>query len=476
MSRLAVLMDGRLMGWVAQDKGNLSFTYDDRWRMAEGAYPLSTAMPLVAEQYGDRQVSNFLWGLLPDNDLVLQRWARRFGVSPRNPFALIAHVGEDCAGAAQFIPEDRLEAFLQETGDNAVEWLTETNIGERLRVLANDASAGRTARDTGQFSLAGAQPKTALHYSDGRWGIPHGRVPTTHILKPPTGEFDGFAENEHLCLRLAASLGLPTARSEIKVFGDQTAIVVERYDRQRTSDAVRDQLRAAETIEAKARTSIEASDPANADLLHRRAARLRTSAQMLYKTATVSVLRVHQEDMCQALNVHPANKYQNFGGPGPQQIIRHLRNLNSASETGEADVSRFVDALIFNWLIGGTDAHAKNYSILIGNGGRTRLAPLYDMASILAYDDHDPRKIALAMKIGDQYRLSKIKGAEWFKFAAENRLEGEQVIGRIRNLAMRLPDLLSREISRMEQDGIAHPAICTLQAALTDRAKLAMKF
>ena len=228
MSELIALLNGREIGRVTRNnRGRLAFGYAEEWRAARGAYPLSLSMPLAAVEHGHRPVEAFLWGLLPDNDTILERWARRFQVSARNPFALISHVGEDCAGAAQFVRPDRLDAVLGQ-GPVEIEWLDERSIAERLRILRADHAAWRIPHDTGQFSLAGAQPKTALLYENGSWGIPSGRTPTTHILKPPTGEFDGHAENEHLCMRLASALGLITARSEVKWFEDEVAIVIER--------------------------------------------------------------------------------------------------------------------------------------------------------------------------------------------------------------------------------------------------------
>ncbi len=193
-SELVALLDGREIGRVRNDaRGRLTFVYDNDWRQAEGAYPLSLSMPLAAEEHGPSVVQAFLWGLLPDNERVLERWARRFQVSARNVFALISHVGEDCAGAVQFVTPDRLEA-LRSGAEDKVEWLDETAIAKRLQTLREDHAAWRLPRDTGQFSLAGAQPKTALLLQKGKWGIPSGRIPTTHILKPPTGHFDGHAE------------------------------------------------------------------------------------------------------------------------------------------------------------------------------------------------------------------------------------------------------------------------------------------
>lgn len=471
MDELIVFMDGRPMGRLTQKQGRLAFIYSDDWRGAEGAYPLSTSMPLVSKEHGHREVTAFLWGLLPDNEQVLQRWARSFQVSARNPFALLSHVGEDCAGAVQFVRKERVEAFLEETGENAVEWLTEKEIGRRLTVLKQDAGAGRSPRDTGQFSLAGAQPKTALYFDGRKWGIPHGRMPTTHILKPPTDEFDGFAENEHLCLQLAAALGLQTARSTVRTFDGATAIVIERYDRRRVTDIVGGRLRAAADMDKRAEAASAAGQDRAANELRRQAASLREQGNLLSEAFPVPVLRVHQEDFCQALSIPPVNKYQNQGGPGPSEMISHLRTHAASPEDSARDVLRLVDAQIFNWLIGGTDAHGKNYSILIGAAGRIRLAPLYDIASILAYPEHDPRKVNLAMKIGDEYRLSRITGSEWLKFAATNKLEQDLLLGRIRSLGEALPDALSDTIRNMRSQKLDHQIMKVLEMVLPEHCK-----
>ncbi|MGY4430671.1 serine/threonine protein kinase HipA of HipAB toxin-antitoxin module [Bradyrhizobium sp. F1.13.1] len=195
---------------------------------------------------------------------------------------------------------------MRSGAEDKVEWLDETAIAKRLQTLREDHAARRLPRDTGQFSPCGAQPKTDLLRQKGKWGIPTGRIPTTHILKPPTGHFDGHAENEHICLILARHLGLPVADTQVMHFGKEIAIVVERYDRQFTGN---------------------------------------------------EIIRVHQEDICQALGILPTMKYQNNGGASPADVIEVLRTY---STDRVADVDTFVDALGFNWLIAGTDAHAKN--------------------------------------------------------------------------------------------------------------------
>src|ERR1700738_3172294 len=112
-TELIALLNGREIGRVRRDKGGrLSFIYDDGWRDARGAYPLSISMPIAAAEHGHAIIEAFLWGLLPDNEVILGRWARKFHVSARNAFALIAEVGEDCAGAVQFVRLERVEACL----------------------------------------------------------------------------------------------------------------------------------------------------------------------------------------------------------------------------------------------------------------------------------------------------------------------------------------------------------------------------
>ncbi|RQH03581.1 type II toxin-antitoxin system HipA family toxin [Bradyrhizobium sp. RP6] len=417
MAELIALLDGTEVGRVRSEaRGRLTFVYDNAWRNAERAYPLSLSMPLAAEEHGPATVQSFLWGLLPDNEQVLERWAKKFQVSARNVFALISNVGEDCAGAIQFVTPDRLGA-LKTGKDDKIEWLDKSEIANRLRVLREDHAAWRLPSDTGQFSLAGAQPKTALVLKDNKWGIPSGRIPTTHILKPPTGHFDGHAENEHICLQLARELGLPAAETKVMRFEQEIAIVVERYDRQ-----------------------VSGND----------------------------IIRVHQEDICQAMGIPPTKKYQNEGGPTPADVVELLRTY---STDREADLETFVSALVFNWLIGGSDAHAKNYSLLLASGALVRLAPLYDIASILPYDHVDQRKIKLAMKVGGEYKLDQIGLRQWQKFARETRVDADVLIATLNSMAGQIPDLVADIRTRAQKDGLENAVIERLATALSTRAK-----
>lgn len=215
-------------------------------------------------------------------------------------------------GAAQLIPPDREEEF-RAARHPTIQWMSPQELEDRLRQLREDISAVRRPGDPGKMSLPGAQAKTAFYLDPRtqRWGIPGGRTPTTHIIKPKIPGFDGIVENEHLCQKIAANLGMAAATTEVLRL-DESYIVIKRYDR---------------------------LPPAPGSEFPQ---------------------RIHQEDMCQALGLMPTSKYQEDGGPGIARIAALIR---SQSAYPDEDIERFLTANIFNWLIGGTDAHAKNPSL-----------------------------------------------------------------------------------------------------------------
>jgi serine/threonine-protein kinase HipA len=417
MSSLAILMNGVEAGRLDYERGRLTLTYLSSWRERRDAVPISLSMPLTAETHSDAIVRPFIWGLLPDNDQIIQEWARRFHVSARHPFGLIGAVGEDCAGAVQFVTPERLESVL--SGDrDGVEWLTDGDVAERLAGLRTNKGAWRRSGDEGQFSLAGAQPKIALIRQDGRWGIPSGRIPTTHILKPPSADLEAQAENEHFCLSVLRQFDLPVAASRVQLFEDEVAIVIERYDRFEGPNGIS---------------------------------------------------RMHQEDFCQALGVGPDNKYQNKGGPGLKDLIGLLRGVSARAQD---DIATLVEASIFNWMIGGSDAHAKNFSLLLAAAGRHRLAPIYDVASILPYHPQVQfEDVKLAMKIGGEYLLRDIRLKQWRRFAEENRLDFDRVRSRIADMAAKLPDLAATVRDQIAAEGAPHPLNGALADLFANRAK-----
>ncbi|HRE03700.1 MAG TPA: type II toxin-antitoxin system HipA family toxin [Ilumatobacteraceae bacterium] len=381
---LATFIDGRRAGTLSQDRnGRLRYTYGADY--PPDATPLSPRLTVAGGDYTHADVAPFIAGLLPDNDQVLERWGRLFGVSPRNAFAILAHIGSDCAGAVQFVPADGVDQL----DGGALEPLTTADIAQMLRDLRADPYTWQqpAGPQAGHFSLAGAQTKFALHRASDGWARASGRIPTTHIFKPAIPGLAHHDLNEHLCLQAARRLGLLAASSEIAWFDDERVFVVERYDRR----AVNGELR-----------------------------------------------RLHQVDMCQALGVMPDLKYQRDGGPGPVEIITMIRS----SLAGEADVERFVQALVFNWLIGGTDAHAKNYGLVL-SGTDARLAPLYDLASALVMPEWNWHKWELAMRINKQGRFKYLGIEDWKRFATSAQIDRDVIDDAIDAFAPTLVDAVT---------------------------------
>ena len=156
-AQLAVLLNGNRAGLLDHERGELFLTYDETWQEDEGSYPLSLSMPLAQRQHADAVVRPYLEGLLPDNDEILQKWGQRFGVSPRNPFSLLQHVGEDVAGAAQFVDPEHLTEAIHREGD--IEWLEPSQIAERLRGCAKTIAPGDEVEISATSALLEPNPK-----------------------------------------------------------------------------------------------------------------------------------------------------------------------------------------------------------------------------------------------------------------------------------------------------------------------------
>lgn len=391
--------------------GKLAFEYNPRYATRSSATSISVSMPKQVPSHSDGQITPWLWGLLPDNAAVLSRWAREFHVSSGSAFSMLATpVGEDCPGAVRLVAPERVDA-LQAQGSalSNVEWLSDAEVAKILRDLRADNTAWLGTRRGGRFSLAGAQAKTALlwHPENG-WGAPHGATATTHILKPAIEGLDDHDLNEHLCLSAMRVAGLRAARSRMQRFEDQSAIVVTRYDR--------------------------------------------VSVNGLQ-------VRVHQEDICQALGLHPTRKYQNEGGPGPQEVAVLFRKVMPRETALEATRS-FLSALLWNWIIAGTDAHAKNYSLVL-NQNQVRLAPFYDVASALPYDIAI-QKQKLAMKFGSSYKMNPVP-SPWARLAADLNLTEDEVRIRANGLLASAPDAFSTAGDE--------PEVRTLNSRLPTRLK-----
>lgn len=394
VAELHIWMGGDRVGVLdGTDRRNLRIIYDRGWIEQPWSTPLSVSMPLAARAHSGKVVAAYLWGLLPDNDRVLERWATTYQSSANDVFGILEGVGADVAGAAQYLPPGVLP---EEAAGVGFEPLTDEDIAGLLRNIRADATAWHPEAG-GHWSLAGAQAKLALAYDSatGAWGIPSGVRPTTHILKPAIAGLDHHDLNEHLCLTAAGHLGLRVAETRVQRFAGEPALVVARYDRIRRGRRV---------------------------------------------------ARVHQEDCCQALGVHPERKYQADGGPSVEGIANLLREVEV--DGAQADIGAFVRATALNWLILGTDAHAKNYSLLL-SGRQVRLAPLYDIASAAPYGEH-PRKLKMAQKIGGEYRPTVIGPQHWQRLAKAVHIDPDELHADIVEMAGRMPDALARAIEESD--------------------------
>lgn len=418
-----ICLDEQVAGVLEATGARTDLTYSDGWLGLGGAYPLSQSLPLRPGPHTGAPVVNFLWGLLPDNARTLDIWARQFQVSVRNPVGLLSRVGEDCAGAVQFVREERLDDVLGlAKKPEAIEWLDEAELERRIRHLSKDAGAARESASEGQFSLSGAQAKTALFFDRARkrWGIPQGRTPTTHILKPVSNELDGFAENEHFCLSLARRIGVAAAGTEWRSFGGIPTLIAERYDRVQVAGRWR---------------------------------------------------RVHQEDCCQAVGLHPGSKYENEGGPGFARIM----SLLESSDQPNADRDRLMKVACLVFLLAATDAHSKNFSLLYSRGvdrAGMRLAPLYDIASAWPYPRRiSSQKMKLAMRVGRYYRVRDIQPRHFEELAKACRYPVENLIGVLRILCRQLPDEAVAVLKDVEIKGMARNVLAKLVDGLTAQCR-----
>lgn len=396
-AQLHVLMYDRLVAvlqYAGTKRSRVTLTYTAD--AAEVTRGLSCCLPVVGRTYAGDVVDNWISGLLPDRSEVLARWRTQFGLTRQDTFALLWHVGQDVAGAARFV---RPDSPAVEGDAGWLEPLTADGIGERIRALHQDAAAWLPSVSTGQFSLAGAQAKFALARTDSGWAEPHGSAPTTHIFKPAIPDMLDQDLNEHLTMRLAAAVGLSVAPTEVMEFDGERALVVTRFDRYQLPDG-----------------------------------RWR---------------RMHQEDAVQAMGKAPALKYEQQQGPGVPQIVELLRQ-NVTGGQARNDIGAFIDAIAFNWLVVGTDAHARNFT-LMHHGRATRLAPLYDLNSFLAY--RGTRSVSLAMKIGFSERdPALIAARDWEELSRDCGLDSAEVIERVRAMAGRVldhaPDVLQAGASQ----------------------------
>lgn len=407
-----VFLNTEFVGVLSLHKeSKLRFEYAAGYASNPRAIPLSYSMPVTQRIHNDPVVRNFLWGLFPDNEYVIREWARELQVTVSHPYDLAVRIGHDFAGAIYFGNPSETESGLRPLGKR--------ELIELLDALAKNPARTRLDISQGRFSLAGVQSKTALRKIGNKWYLPTGLEPTTHILKPMLETHpDDYAYNEHYCHSLAARLGIKVAESQVEKMGEHTVFVSVRYDRFVLPDG--------------------------------------------------KLIRLHQEDICQALGIHPSEKYESDGGPG----IAAIMQLLLSAKDGRIARERFMDAILFNYLIMGTDAHAKNYSLIYGRDGDFTLAPLYDLSSYLPYVSQR-KDMRLAMRIGKDYKDQSILKSNFVQLCKQCNYPEVRLIAQanamIESMQLEVPKL---KLELTEQ-GFWNVTLARLSDLLLERAEKA---
>lgn len=410
-SRLHIWMNGLpVAAWERTSSGD-RLSYFAEWLADEQSRPLSLSLPFAPgnQAHSGERVTAFFDNLLPDNERIRARLAARYRTPSTEPFDLLAALGRDCVGALQLLPPDRdpnNDLYCIQGKP-----LRETDIAQLLRSTTSGSPAhpGIEPDEDLRLSIAGAQEKTALLKQDGKWLRPQGSTPTTHLLKLPMGlvgnmqaDMRTSVENEWLCARIVSAYDLPCAKCEIAAFEEQKALVVERFDRRLASDGS-------------------------------------------------WIIRLPQEDMCQATGTPPHKKYQADGGPGIERIMSILLGSESAAE----DRQRFFKTQLLYWMLAATDGHAKNFSLFLLPGGRFRATPLYDVLSAhpvigAGRGKIHPGKVRLAMAVRgseNHYLVQKIVLRHWCAMGKRVGLE-QLVIYRIVESLVSRTEAVIEEVAR----------------------------
>ena len=343
---------------IQNDIGKMSFRYDPEWLSNPNRNAISISLPRQPNTFNFRACGGFFSGLLPEED-IRKNIATTLGISPKNDFSMLARIGGDCAGALTFLPE----GVIPNTAPYTYKPLTEKELEQILKDLPNrPLLAGLPDM---RLSLAGAQTKLSVCIKNETVSLPLNGAPSTHILKPGNPRFPHLVHNEAFCMQLAQKTGLATAPSEVRHVGDISYLLIARYDREYIQHSI--------------------------------------------------LKRKHQEDFCQALGIMSDRKYQQEGGPSLRICFELIRQYSAIPAI---DLYRFLDAVLYNYLIGNNDAHGKNFSFLYKKTTplKIQLAPLYDLVSTAYYPELSPH---MAMSIGGEYHAEKILRQHFETLATE---------------------------------------------------------
>ncbi|MDF3047943.1 MAG: hypothetical protein K0R73_1061 [Candidatus Midichloriaceae bacterium] len=402
---LNVYLNNNLVGKLVQNKhGQMTFTYEESWIYTPTAIPLSQSLPLQKEPFKQNQCRGYFAGILPEEN-IRNVIAGNLGLSSRNDFAMLEIIGGECAGAVTFIPEGK----QLPNGLESYRALSDKGLADIIKTLSTrPLMAGENGI---RLSLAGAQEKIAVHIENGQISIPLNGAPSTHILKPANTRFDGLIYNEAMCMKLAAMIGLPTAKVKISSACGMDYLLIERYDR---------------------------------------------------KIKNGKEVRLHQEDFCQALGVVSEMKYEAEGGPTLKACFNLIRNV---SIRPVIDLQHLLDAVIFNFLIGNNDAHGKNFSILYYEEGGIGFAPLYDILSTSYYPELSNK---MAMKIGGEYVSDKILPKHFERLAEDVGFSKPMIKERI-------IEITKKVLSNLSELGVTDPISCQISTLIQSRCERTMK-
>ena len=410
---LNVWLSAERVGTLAVIAGRLNFRYAPDWLSRPEAVGLSSSLPLQAEPFDDHHTRPFFAGLLPEGQLR-RIIAQQFQVSSQNDFALLDHIGGECAGAVTLLEPG--QPLPGPGHDHDIQWLSNEEIIAILDELPHRPMLA--GKDGLRLSLAGAQDKLPVVFNGNRIGLPKNGTPSSHILKPAIRTLSDTVTNEGFCLALAEVMQLKPAKSQVRTVLGREFLLVERYDR-------------------------------------------KVDAQGLRR-------RLHQEDFCQALGVVPEMKYQNEGGPDLAQCFDLVRRVTRPSAP---HILRMLDYVIFNAFIGNHDAHAKNFSLLYPSRAPV-LAPLYDVLSTAVYSKLTPK---MAMKIGGKYKFSEVQTRHWDQFAQAVGLNKAQARKRILALAKSMPTT-ARELQSDPKRGFTdHDVVEQIVTLIEQRCELTVR-
>ena len=377
--RLNLWMNGESVGkWLVNPNGQHEFSYHQSWIDFAQTRPISISMPLRLESYKGEVVKAYFDNLLPDNESIRQRIQSKYGTLTSGSFDLLTEIGRDCVGAIQLLPVDVAPENLQSIQGQRL------NEADIAALLEHSVQFGKNEIDDDfRFSIAGAQEKSALLLHDGVWMKPSGTTPTTHILKLPMGspgqmgiDMSTSVENEWLCEKILNAYGIKTANSQIMHFNDKKVLVVERFDR-----------------------------------------KLSTNGKW--------IMRLPQEDFCQATGTPSSRKYESDGGPGIQSIMSILLGSTKSAE----DRLDFFKTQVLFWMLCAIDGHAKNFSVFLTSGGGYHLTPRYDVLSAFpilgkSANQLSPHKAKMAMGF-----LGKSKHYHWDKILPRHLVSTAEKVG-----------------------------------------------